>query len=83
MVQAERKTARNDKPGVIIAKFETATQKQNILGIKRSLKKIKKYQNVYIEDECSQEQRLTESNIRTLLQAVGKSKDYVLINGVL
>ena len=81
VVHAERKTARNDKPGVIIAKFETAARKQNVLGIKKSLKKIKKYQNVYNEDERSQEQRLTKSNIRTLLQAVDKSKEYVLING--
>ena len=81
VVQAERKTSRNNKPGVIIAQFETHAQKQSVLGIKQSLKKTKKYQNVYIEDERSQEQMLVESNLRTVLQAVGKSKDYVLVNG--
>ena len=81
VVQAERKTSRNDKPGVIIAQFESFAQKKKVLDVKKSLKKIPKYQNVYIEDERSQEQRLAESNLRTVLQAVGKSKDYVLING--
>lgn len=81
IVQAERKIARNSKPGVIIATVENSVQKQNVLKNKKSLRKIKKYENVYIEDERSHEQRLIESNIRTVLQAIGKSKDYVLING--
>lgn len=81
VVHAERKTARNDKPGVIIAQFERSEHKQNVLKNKKSLKKIKKYESVYIEEERSHEQRVIESNIRTLLHAVGKSKDYALING--
>lgn len=81
ITHAERKRLRNNKPGVVIVKFESLAQKETVLSTKKSLRKIRTYQDVYIEDERSHEQRLSESNIRTLLQAVGKSKDYIVVNG--
>ena len=83
ITHAERKCSRNNKPGVGIVKCESSALKQTVLtcSTKKSLRKIRTYQDVYIEDERSHEQRLSESNIRTLLQAVGKSKDYIVVNG--
>ena len=44
VVHAESKTARNNKQGVIIMKFENFDHKQSVLKSKKSLEKIKKYE---------------------------------------
>ena len=78
---AERKQTRDGKPGLIIATVETAEQKSSVMQRKKNLRKTKHYESVYLEDERPSDQRLTESNMRTLLKACGKSNDYIFSNG--
>ena len=81
ILAAERKQARDGKPGVIIATVETTEQKTKLMQNKKSLKKSKDYESVYIEDERPPSQRLNEANMRTLLKACGKSGDFIVANG--
>ena len=77
----ERKQTRDGKPEVIIATVETTEQKTKLMQNKKSLKKSKQYESVYIEDERPASQRLNEANMRTLLKACGKSGDFIVANG--
>ena len=77
----ERKQTRDGKPGVIIATVETTEQKTKLMQNKKSLKKSKQYESVYIEDERPVSQRLNEAYMRTLLKACGKSGDFIVANG--
>ena len=74
---AGRKQTRGGKPGLIIATVETAEEKPSVMQRKKNLRKTKHYESVYLEDESPSDQRLTESNMRTLLKACGKSNDSI------
>ena len=78
----ERKQSRGQKPGLIVARIETAEQKNKIMNVKNSLKNSSDYKDVYIEHDRSFSTRVNESNMFTVLKELGKAKDYyVTSNG--
>ena len=78
----ERKQSRGQKPGLIVARIETAEQKNKIMNVKNSLKNSSDYKDVYIEHDRSFSTRVNESNMFTVLKELDKAKDYyVTSNG--
>ena len=76
MTKCERKPSRSQKPGLIVATIESATQKQVIMRAKNFLKNTSDYENVYIAHDRSFATRVNESNMFTVLKEVGKANDY-------
>ena len=68
---AERKHTRDGKQGIIIATVVTAEQKSSVMQRKKNLRNTKHYESVYLEDKRPSDQRLTKSNMRTLLRTCG------------
>ena len=73
---AERKENRtfNRKAGLVVAKCKSREDKQAIMKIKSKLKDSRRYENVYIEHDLSRQQRVFNSNMRTIVNAIGRDK---------
>ena len=79
---AVRKQSRiNSKPGVVIATLDTTDQRTKLLKAKSALKQCDRYKRVYIDEDRPVECRRNESNIRTLLNEMGKADNYINLNG--
>ena len=70
---AERKENRtfNGKAGLVVAKCKSREDKQAVMKIKSKLKDSRRYENVYIEHDLSRQQRVFNSNMRTIVNAKG------------
>ena len=78
VLSAERKGARDDRPGLIITEVESAEQKKSIFKCKRQLRGNKVYPDVYINDDLPFELRQTEASLRTLVREMGKENQYTV-----
>ena len=68
---AERKTSYNEaKPGVIIASFSSHEDKRKVMQKKVDLKYCRQYDNVFIQHDLSQPDRILSNNFRTILSAL-------------
>ncbi len=73
-VSAERKQSRNDKPGVIIAKFSCHEHKKSVMSKKATLQKHPVYKKVYINHDIAHEQGAIESSFHAILKEIGTDK---------
>ena len=72
---AIRKSNRNtSKPGLIIATCKTVQDKESIMNQKRELKSSNRYQNVFIEHDLPPGQRTLNSNLRAIVNTIGRDK---------
>lgn len=73
---AERKENRgNDgKPGVIVAKCKAREDKQTIMKCKSKLKDSRRYERVFIEHDVPKQQRVFNSNMRAIINTLGRDK---------
>ena len=62
------------KHGVIIVKFQNSDDKQKVMEKKRELKDSRNYKDVYIDNAIPKAQRLMNSNLRSIVKAIGKDK---------
>lgn len=73
-VSAERKQSRNDKPGVIIAKFSCHEHKKSVMSKKAKLQKHPAYKKVYINHDIAHEQRAIKYSFHVILKEIGTDK---------
>ena len=72
---ATRKINRNtSKPGLIIATCKAVQDKESIMNQKRELKNSNRYQNVFIEHDLPPGQRKLSSNLRAIVNTIGRDK---------
>ena len=72
---AVRKDSRSQgKPGVVIASFQSAEDKEAIMKKKSNLKESRQYKDVYIHHDQSYEQRIMANNFKAVLGAL-KDRD--------
>ena len=72
---ATRKISRNNsKPGIIIATCKTDQDKESIMSVKRELKNSSRYQKVFVENDLPPGQRKLNSNLRTIVNTIGRDK---------
>ena len=72
---AERKPNNyNSKPGVIIATFYRYEDKEHVMRLKKNLKYSTRYRDVYIENDVPAHQRKLKSNLRTIVNTLGREK---------
>ena len=72
---AERKPNNyNSKPGVIIATFYRYEDKEHMMKLKKNLKQSTRYRDVYIENDVPAHQRKLKSNLRTIVNTLGREK---------
>ncbi|CAG2257828.1 unnamed protein product [Mytilus edulis] len=62
------------KHGVIIVKFQNSDDKQKVMEKKRELKDSRNYKDVYIDNAIPKAQRLMNSNLRSIVKAIGNDK---------
>lgn len=75
VTHAERKAAfRDGYPGVIVAKCTSGQHKQLIMKNKSALKNKDQYKDIHIDSHKSYDQRKLESNLRTIVNAIGTDK---------
>ncbi|CAH1802828.1 unnamed protein product, partial [Owenia fusiformis] len=67
-------------PGIIVAEVSEADRLE-IFKRKSSLKQSPTYSNIYINDFISNESQKMNTNLQTVLRAVGKQNDFNLVNG--
>ncbi|XP_053373726.1 uncharacterized protein LOC123532192 isoform X2 [Mercenaria mercenaria] len=71
---AERKESKIEgKPGVVIAKFKSYSDKMKVMSKKRDLVKNKKYENIYINHDQTKAERQMAQNFRTILGVMKNS----------
>jgi hypothetical protein len=66
------------KPGHVLVTFSNKQQQLKVLKSKRHLKKVPKYEKVWIEVDKPREVRAMERNCRVLLKEIGKEKEYYI-----
>lgn len=73
---AERKVnrANNGKAGIVLVKCKSREDKQIIMRSKSKLKDNRRYENVYIEHDLPKQQRVFNSNMRTIVNTLGRDK---------
>ncbi|VDI45625.1 Hypothetical predicted protein [Mytilus galloprovincialis] len=71
-----RKETRGPHPGIVIVETNSYDDKSKIMKNKRKLKTVKKYENIYIDNDQSYETRNLQASFRTVLREMGKEKDY-------
>ena len=72
---ATRKVSRDtSKPGLIIATCKNEQDKENIMSIKRELKNSSRYKNVFVENDIPPGQRKLNSNLRTIVNTIGRDR---------
>ncbi|CAG2254194.1 unnamed protein product [Mytilus edulis] len=81
--KVERKQSNGPRPGVVVARLNSKQEKTTVLEKKMELRKTQKYRNVYIESDVAYETRVQNSNMRTILQEIGKMNDYKILQGKL
>ena len=75
VIEAERKKSYSrDRPGLIVAKCRSADDKELIMKTKRKLADSRNYKNVSINHDKSRDQRLLESNLKAIVDVVGRDK---------
>ena len=74
--KAERKPNRsnNGKPGIVIAKCKSKEDKHTIMRNKNKLKDSKRYERVFIEHDLPRQQRVLNSNMRAIVNTIGRDK---------
>ena len=70
---SRRKSKIQGKPGVIIAKCKSSADKEIIMKNKAKLKKSENCAGMYINHDKPLEQRIQESNFRTIINALGSN----------
>ena len=70
VVRAKRLQSRNDKPGLMKAELPSLEHKVQALRRKQNLKANVRYEQVYIRSSQSHEERVSQNNIRTILDAI-------------
>ncbi|CAG2234439.1 unnamed protein product [Mytilus edulis] len=73
--------SKGSRPGLVIASVENEEQKKKLMKSKIKLKYSRDYQKVYIENELTSEARVQLSNMMTVLNGIGREKDFVVVNG--
>ena len=69
---AERKKSfRQDKPGVVIAKLRSIEDKRKVMEKKRELKQSRNYKDIFIENDIPKAQRLMNNNLRNIVKVMG------------
>ncbi|CAG2228057.1 unnamed protein product [Mytilus edulis] len=81
VVEATRIESKGSRPGLVIASVENEEQKEKLMKSKIKLKYSRDYQKVYIENELTSEARVQLSNMMTVLNGIGREKDFVVVNG--
>ena len=72
---ATRKISRNNsKPGIIIATCKNDQDKESIMSVKRELKNSSRYQKVFVENDLPPGQRKLNSNLRIIVNTIGRDK---------
>lgn len=74
VISAERKLSRNDHPGIVIVKCASPEHVQQIMDNKAKLKDNTRYRNVYISRDIPLAQRILNSNMRTIIDTIGRDK---------
>ncbi|VDI82492.1 Hypothetical predicted protein [Mytilus galloprovincialis] len=74
-----RKETRGQHPGIVIVETNSYDDKSKIMKNKRKLKTVKKYENIYIDNDQSYETRNLQASFRTVLREMGKEKDYKIV----
>ena len=74
-----RKETRGPHPGIVIVETNSYDDKSKIMKNKRKLKTVKKYENIYIDNDQSYETRNLQASFRTVLREMGKEKDYKIV----
>ena len=73
--KAVRKASfRANTPGIVVVTCENLEDKEVIMKGKVSLRKSRQYKEVFVDHDKSREQRLLESNLRLLVESIGKDK---------
>ncbi len=72
--RAERKKSYNGNNGIVIAWCKSSADKMAIMEKKRILSSHQRYGKVYIDQNKSYEERLSEGNMRALVNVLGKDK---------
>ena len=65
-----------EETGPVIATIENFEQKQKLVKAKNSLKNIEQYKKVNIENDYAPVKSKSDSNLRTILEEIGKEKQY-------
>ncbi|CAG2255048.1 unnamed protein product [Mytilus edulis] len=72
VVSAERKKSfREGKSGVIIASLSSTSDKRKVMDKKRELKNSRNYKDVFVENSIPLAQRILNSNLRNIVNAIG------------
>jgi len=78
---AVRKRSSNNKPGVIVASFRSAEDKQSAMSAKNKLKQNQQYERVYVDHDQSRGDRLLADNFRTILVALKHNDTNLCVRG--
>lgn len=71
-----RKQGNERSPGVVIVELNDFNKKKEIFKKKKDLKKSRKYDKVYIDNDMPLETRIHQNNMRTLLKELGKERSF-------
>ena len=74
-ISAERKRSfKEGKYGVIVASLPNAGDKRKVLESKRKLKDSRNFRDIFIENSIPKAQRLINSNMRNIVNAIGNNR---------
>ena len=78
----KRKQSFNEStPGVVIAKLKSVEDKKRVMARKASLKDNRRFQNIYIHNDQTREERLMSANFRSLLNAYKNGDNNIRVRG--
>jgi hypothetical protein len=69
-----KRAFRDTDNGVVVATCKDNEQKRKIMLAKASLQRSKKYERVFIEHDKSREERVNMSNMKTIVNTIGRDK---------
>ncbi|CAG2217549.1 unnamed protein product [Mytilus edulis] len=69
-----KKNNHTGKPGIVIVKLQNKEDKQKVMEKKRELRNTRIYKDVYINNAIPNAQRLLNSNLRSIVNAIGNDK---------
>ena len=84
VLDVERKEARGkQKHGLVIVQLENQEQKREVMRAKGKLKGMTQFKDIYIDDDLSPEQRVSQQNMNMLVREFGREKNLKVVKGKL
>ncbi|XP_053402913.1 putative uncharacterized protein DDB_G0286901 [Mercenaria mercenaria] len=82
VLKTERKTVENsDKPGVVIATFQSMEDRRKVLSVKNKLKDSNQYDGVFISKDMSFDERSTSRNFMVIVNALRENGCNISLQG--